>query len=73
MTESPPTDRDLLTQHTTGDRDAFGELVRRHRDRMWRVALRTLHATTYPPDSCPLCAEGQPVVKPGSRPVARVH
>jgi len=42
MTESPPTDRELLTQHATGDRDAFGELVRRHRDRMWRVALRTL-------------------------------
>ena len=42
MTESPPTDRDLLTQHAAGDRDAFGELVRRHRDRLWRVALRTL-------------------------------
>jgi len=38
-----------------------------------RVALRTLHATTYQPDSCPLCAEGQPLVKPGSRPVARVQ
>ncbi len=36
-----------------------------------RVALRTLNAVTYQPDSCPLCAEGQPVVKPGSRP-ARV-
>lgn len=42
MTESPLTDRDLLTQHAAGDRDAFGELVRRHRDRMWRVAVRTL-------------------------------
>ena len=42
MTESPPTDRELLTQHAAGDRDAFGELVRRHRDRLWRVAVRTL-------------------------------
>lgn len=42
MTESPPTDRDLLTRHAAGDRDAFGELIGRHRDRLWRVALRTL-------------------------------
>jgi orotate phosphoribosyltransferase len=32
-----------------------------------RVALETLQAVTYDPDSCPLCAEGAPVVKPGSR------
>jgi len=32
----------LLRQHAAGDRDAFGELVRRHRDRLWAVALRTL-------------------------------
>jgi orotate phosphoribosyltransferase len=38
-----------------------------------RVALRTLNAVTYPPESCPLCAEGQPVVKPGSRPTVRVQ
>ncbi|MCQ9182848.1 RNA polymerase sigma factor SigM [Streptomyces sp. IBSBF 2953] len=35
-------DQDLLTQHVEGDPDAFGELVRRHRDRLWAVALRTL-------------------------------
>jgi RNA polymerase sigma-70 factor (ECF subfamily) len=35
-------DRDLLTAHAAGDPDAFGELVRRHRDRLWAVALRTL-------------------------------
>ncbi|MFD3498687.1 RNA polymerase sigma factor SigM [Streptomyces sp. NPDC058676] len=35
-------DRDLLTRHVEGDPDAFGELVRRHRDRLWAVALRTL-------------------------------
>jgi RNA polymerase sigma factor, sigma-70 family len=38
----PPTDADLLHAHVTGDPDAFGELVRRHRDRLWAVALRTL-------------------------------
>ncbi|WP_320781456.1 RNA polymerase sigma factor SigM [Streptomyces sp. CRN 30] len=35
-------DQDLLARHVEGDRDAFGELVRRHRDRLWAVALRTL-------------------------------
>jgi len=36
-------DRDLLRRHATGgDREAFGELFRRHRDRLWAVALRTL-------------------------------
>ncbi|MGW6459695.1 RNA polymerase sigma factor SigM [Streptomyces sp. NPDC055078] len=36
------TDQDLLERHVAGDPDAFGELVRRHRDRLWAVALRTL-------------------------------
>lgn len=35
-------DQDLLARHAAGDPDAFGELVRRHRDRLWAVALRTL-------------------------------
>lgn len=35
-------DQDLLACHVEGDKDAFGELVRRHRDRLWAVALRTL-------------------------------
>ncbi|MEU6766492.1 RNA polymerase sigma factor SigM [Streptomyces sp. NPDC046853] len=35
-------DQDLLAAHVAGDKDAFGELVRRHRDRLWAVALRTL-------------------------------
>lgn len=34
-------DRALLRAHVEGDPDAFGELFRRHRDRMWAVALRT--------------------------------
>jgi len=36
------TDAELIAAHAAGDRHAFGELVRRHRDRMWAVALRTL-------------------------------
>ena len=34
-------DRALLAAHVAGDADAFAELVRRHRDRLWAVALRT--------------------------------
>lgn len=36
-----PTDAELLASHCAGDPDAFAELVRRHRDRLWAVALRT--------------------------------
>jgi RNA polymerase sigma-70 factor, ECF subfamily len=35
-------DAELLAAHAAGDADAFGEVVRRHRDRLWAVALRTL-------------------------------
>ncbi|MFF4365272.1 RNA polymerase sigma factor SigM [Streptomyces sp. NPDC001594] len=35
-------DQELLSLHVAGDPDAFGELVRRHRDRLWAVAVRTL-------------------------------
>jgi orotate phosphoribosyltransferase len=31
-------------------------------------ALVSLSVPTYDPDQCPLCAQGIPVVKPGSRP-----
>lgn len=41
-TYSEVSDQDLLARHVDGDPDAFGELVRRHRDRLWAVALRTL-------------------------------
>ena len=34
------------------------------------VALLEIALPTYEPDICPLCAQGLPVVKPGSRPVA---
>ena len=35
-------DAELLSRHLAGDRAAFGDLVRRHQDRLWAVALRTL-------------------------------
>ena len=35
-------DVQLLSDHVAGDPDAFGELFRRHRDRLWAVALRTM-------------------------------
>ena len=35
-------DADLIAAHVAGDQLAFTEIVRRHRDRMWAVALRTL-------------------------------
>ena len=40
--QRPADDAALLRAHVAGDRDAFAELVRRHRDRLWAVALRTL-------------------------------
>ncbi|GII28708.1 RNA polymerase sigma factor SigM [Planotetraspora mira] len=36
------TDADLLSRHLGGDPDAFREIVKRHRERLWVVALRTL-------------------------------
>jgi RNA polymerase sigma-70 factor (ECF subfamily) len=40
--EDPRTDPELLAAHVRGDHDAFGVLFRRHRDRLWAVALRTM-------------------------------
>lgn len=36
-----PSDEQLLAAHVNGDPDAFAEIFRRHRDRMWAVAIRT--------------------------------
>lgn len=36
-----PSDADLLRAHAGGDRAAFAELFRRHRHRLWALALRT--------------------------------
>jgi RNA polymerase sigma-70 factor (ECF subfamily) len=41
-TQPAPDDRALLRAHVDGDREAFAQLVRRHRDRLWAVALRTI-------------------------------
>jgi RNA polymerase sigma-70 factor (ECF subfamily) len=38
---SEQTDAELLAAHCAGDPEAFTEIVRRHRDRLWAVALRT--------------------------------
>lgn len=35
-------DAELLASYADGDEDAFAELVRRHKDRLWAVALRTM-------------------------------
>jgi RNA polymerase sigma-70 factor (ECF subfamily) len=35
-------DAELLSRHVAGDRDAFGVLFGRHRDRLWAIAVRTL-------------------------------
>ncbi|HZN74854.1 MAG TPA: RNA polymerase sigma factor SigM [Micromonosporaceae bacterium] len=40
--DAEDSDEELLRAHTAGDPDAFAEIVRRHRDRLWAVALRTL-------------------------------
>jgi RNA polymerase sigma-70 factor (ECF subfamily) len=41
VTAAERSDADLLRAHAAGDVAAFEELVRRHRDRLWAVALRT--------------------------------
>ena len=42
MSAPARSDADLIAAHTSGDPDAFAELFRRHRDRLWAVALRTM-------------------------------
>jgi RNA polymerase sigma-70 factor, ECF subfamily len=37
-----PSDAELLQAHVAGDPYAFDTLVKRHRDRLWAVALRTM-------------------------------
>lgn len=41
-TDGDVEDRRLVTAHLSGDPTAFGQLVARHHDRLWGVALRTL-------------------------------
>jgi orotate phosphoribosyltransferase len=48
-----------------------GAMVGRERDLgVPFVSLLDIDLPTFEPDRCPLCAQGLPVVKPGSRPVA---
>jgi RNA polymerase sigma-70 factor, ECF subfamily len=42
VTAGTPSDAALIAAHAAGDPQAFTEIVRRHRDRMWAVALRTM-------------------------------
>jgi RNA polymerase sigma-70 factor (ECF subfamily) len=42
VTAEQAQDTELLRRHLDGDPDAFALLVRRHRDHLWAVALRTL-------------------------------
>ncbi len=49
------TDAALLAQFLTGDGDAFTEIVHRHRERLWAVALRT---TGNPEDAADALQEG---------------
>ncbi|MFC3989900.1 RNA polymerase sigma factor SigM [Actinoplanes siamensis] len=39
--DTAPSDAELVRAHVAGHPEAFAELVRRHRDRLWAVALRT--------------------------------
>jgi RNA polymerase sigma-70 factor (ECF subfamily) len=39
--EDPRGDEELLRAHAEGDPEAFAVIFRRHRDRLWAVALRT--------------------------------
>ena len=38
-----------------------------------RIALAVMQVEAYAPEECPLCRAGQPLVKPGSRPVHAAH
>jgi RNA polymerase sigma-70 factor (ECF subfamily) len=42
VTDPQRSDVELLRAHADGDARAFEELVHRHRDRLWAVALRTM-------------------------------
>jgi RNA polymerase sigma-70 factor (ECF subfamily) len=42
VTAPAHSDAALIAAHVAGDPHAFNEIVRRHRDRMWAVALRTV-------------------------------
>jgi orotate phosphoribosyltransferase len=47
--------------------DRSGGIVRFDRSPEPLVPVLRMHTATYRPDACPLCAQGIPAVKPGSR------
>jgi RNA polymerase sigma-70 factor, ECF subfamily len=47
-------DAELIAAHRAGDQHAFGELVARYRNRMWGIAVRTLH---HPEDAADVVQE----------------
>jgi RNA polymerase sigma-70 factor (ECF subfamily) len=49
-----PSDAELLAAHRAGDRHAFRELDARYRNRLWAIALRTLH---HPEDAADVVQE----------------
>jgi orotate phosphoribosyltransferase len=66
--------REVITLLTTAGARVLGEgsIIDRSGGRadlgVPRVALATLDVVSYSPEDCPLCKQGVPVVKPGSRP-----
>ena len=42
MDEDERSDQELLTAHLAGDSQAFTALIKRHRDRLWSISLRTM-------------------------------
>lgn len=65
--------REVVSALLSGGADvlAAGSIIDRSNGRadvgVARVALETLSPIAWQPDECPLCKEGKPVVKPGSR------
>ena len=44
MTQTEPADREYVRLSQAGDRSAYGQLVRRYQDRMYRFILRMVHS-----------------------------
>jgi orotate phosphoribosyltransferase len=69
------TTRDVieLVRHSGGEVKKAGSIIDRSGGRadvgVPRVSLLTLQVAAHYPSDCPLCAQGIPAVKPGSRPV----
>lgn len=63
--DATPDDATLLRAHVAGNPNAFGALVARHQDRMWRIALRIMRNPEDAADALQdayLAASGGPTV-----------